>query len=61
MKKEKHNPPPDAITDAIAYGIDVSLLDVNLDLSPQERIERHESALELVNELRKAGELLSKA
>lgn len=49
-----------AVSEAIEYGIDVSLLEGNLSLSPQARLEQHESALELANELRKAGERLYK-
>jgi adenosylhomocysteine nucleosidase len=58
---EQGQPRIDPVSDAIAYGIDVSLLDVNLGHSPQARIEHHESALELVNEMRRAGERLYKA
>lgn len=47
-------------TEAIDYGIDLNLLELNLELSPQQRIEQHESALALVQELRKAGDKLSK-
>ena len=35
--------------------IDVDLLEYLLTLTPAQRIERHEAALELVNALRKAG------
>lgn len=49
-----------AVSDAFAYGIDVSLVESNLLISPQERMERHESAFELATELRRAGEHLSK-
>jgi len=49
-----------AVLDAVQYGVDLNLLEGNLTLSPQARLERHESALELVNELRKAGDLLYK-
>ena len=35
--------------------IDVDLLDYLQTLTPSERIERHEAALELVRALRKAG------
>lgn len=40
---------------AIDYGIDVSQLEYLLSLSPQERLERHEQALDLVRALREAG------
>lgn len=59
--EEKGEPATDAVSNALSYGIDVSLLESNLELSPQARLERHESALELVFELRKAGKSLSKA
>jgi hypothetical protein len=39
---------------AEAYGIDLSLLDENLRLSPAERIERGEQALFLAHSLREA-------
>lgn len=40
--------------DAKKYGIDMSLLETNLRLSPEERVERHQAAFELVKELEKA-------
>lgn len=49
------------MSDATTYGIDLCLLEANLELTPQQRIERHEAAYELANELRIAGERLSKA
>lgn len=50
-----------AILEAIEYGIDITLLESCLDCSYQERLERHESALMLATELKKAGEQLYKA
>lgn len=41
---------------AAEYGIDLSLLDAALARTPTERLEAHERALELMLELRKAGE-----
>lgn len=38
---------------AEAYGIDLSLLEENLRLSPLERLKRNDDALALVNSLRK--------
>jgi hypothetical protein len=38
-------------------GFDLNLIDCNLALSPEERLLRHDAALELAQELRKAGEL----
>ncbi|MBI3599846.1 MAG: hypothetical protein HY097_04290 [Nitrospinae bacterium] len=52
QKKYKAKNP---IQDAIEYGIDVTLLYEREDLSPTERIERHQQALEFVEELRRAG------
>jgi len=48
------NPDP-ALEDARRAGIDLNLLDLNLALTYEERVLRHESALELVLALRKAG------
>ena len=47
--------PAQALEDARRAGIDLNLLDVNLALTYEQRIERHESALELMQALRKAG------
>jgi len=46
--------PPDAVRDAIEYGIDVSAIRDNLALTPTERLRRHEIALNTVEMLRKA-------
>ncbi len=49
------NPPTDpAIEEARRAGFDLDLLDSNLALSPEERALRHDSALELVQALKKA-------
>lgn len=40
---------------AIDFGIDVSGIDERLALTPQERLVRHDWALELVRALREAG------
>ncbi len=42
--------------DALQYGIDLSLIDHNLALSYDERVQQHESALALVRELVAARE-----
>ncbi len=42
--------------EAKKYGIDLSLLETNLSLSFEERLERHQAALELVQEMEKARE-----
>lgn len=38
------------------YGIDLTLLEASLRLTPTERLDRHESALALALELERAGE-----
>ncbi|HWL94351.1 MAG TPA: hypothetical protein VNT79_12540 [Phycisphaerae bacterium] len=40
---------------AIDYGIDVSMLEWSLSLTPSERLMRHQQALELVRAARAAG------
>ena len=50
----KEAPLPDALQRARDYGIDLSLLEENLRLSPQERMERHDLALQLALELQAA-------
>lgn len=40
----------------IYHEVDRQMIAKNLSLSPQQRIENHQSALNLANELRKAGE-----
>ncbi len=47
--------PGDAWQRAIDFGIDVAQLEYLLTLTPHERIERHDRALELVRALRAAG------
>lgn len=56
-----NNETSSAVAEAIEFGIDISLLESTLTCSYQERLERHESALTLVLELKRAGEQLSKA
>lgn len=46
--------PPDAIQEAIDYGIDISMLKDNLALTPAERLRRHDMALDMVEMLQKA-------
>jgi len=41
----------DAIQEAEEAGFDLNLIELNLSLSPSERIEQHQSALDLVLEL----------
>ena len=45
----------DPIAEAASAGIDLSLLDSNLALSFEERLLRHDSALEFATALREAG------
>jgi hypothetical protein len=47
-------PEKDALEEARRAGFDLSLLDSTLALTPEERALRHESALELVLELKAA-------
>jgi hypothetical protein len=47
-----------ALETARAAGIDLELLESNLALTPEQRVERHESALELVVALRDAAATL---
>jgi hypothetical protein len=49
------NPPDRAIEEARRAGLDLHLLDSNLALTPEERVLRHESALELVLALKEAA------
>jgi len=44
-----------AIEEAERAGFDLSLVDSNLELSFEDRLLRHDSALELVLEMRAAG------
>ena len=47
--------PNQALEDARRAGIDLDLMDSNLALTYEERVLRHESALELMLALREAG------
>ncbi len=40
---------------ALDYGIDLSITDYLLTLTPEQRLARHDEALELVKALRQAG------
>jgi len=40
---------------ALDFGIDLSITDYLLTLTPEQRLERHDQALELVTALRQAG------
>jgi hypothetical protein len=59
MSQERKDHPAggsgDAWQAAIDEGIDVSLLEYLLTLTPAERLERHEQALALVRAMRQAG------
>jgi hypothetical protein len=46
----------DAVIQAYARGVDVSLLDENLRLTPDERLAKAARAIALAVELRRAGE-----
>ena len=45
--------PSNPIAEAEEAGFDLNLIDLNLSLSPEQRIEQHQSALSLVLELEK--------
>jgi hypothetical protein len=49
-----HRKPRDAVQAAIDYGIDVAAIKDNLALTPTERLQRHQIALDTVEMLRKA-------
>ena len=51
---DMNSPTDPAIEAARRAGFDLDLLDSNLALSPEERVLRHDSALELVQALKKA-------
>lgn len=53
--------PEQAIEEAGRAGIDLDLLDSNLALTYEQRVLRHESALELVWALREAGAAYEKS
>ena len=46
---------PQAVHDAAAFGIDMCQLEYLLTLTPEERLRRHDAALEFVIAARKAG------
>jgi hypothetical protein len=43
--------------EAMEYGIDVTLTDANLELTPEQRIEQHQIALQMFEELKRAKKL----
>jgi hypothetical protein len=47
-----------AIEEARRAGLDLNLIDLNLELSPEQRVLKHDAALELMLECRKAGAAL---
>ncbi len=47
-----------AYQEAIDYGIDVNLVDCNLELTFEKRLQEHQGALELVLALQEAGRLM---
>jgi hypothetical protein len=56
-KPQKQPQSPDAIQEAIEYGIDISLLRASLARTPAERMRRHQIALDTAEKLRKAKRL----
>jgi hypothetical protein len=53
-KPQEQAQSPDAVREAIEYGIDISMLRANLALTPTERLRRHQIALDRVRRLEKA-------
>lgn len=47
-----------AIAEAEEAGFDLSLVDLNLELSPEERVLQHAAVLEFMLDLRAAGEAM---
>ena len=52
--KPQEKSQPEAIREAVEYGIDVSMLWANLALTPAERLRRHQIALNTAEMLQKA-------
>jgi hypothetical protein len=55
----KYVMPPDAgpaWRAAVEYGFDMSLIEDTLRLTPEQRLEQHQRALDLVLEIKEAGE-----
>ena len=52
---EREFSPKEALEMAEAYGVDLSLLRERLQLSPTERLRRHQATLEFVVRLKQAG------
>jgi hypothetical protein len=55
------NPNDQALEEARRAGIDLDLMESNLSLTYEQRVLRHESALELVLALREAGAVYEKS
>ena len=53
-KPQDETQSPDAVQEAIEYGIDISMLRANLALSPAERMRRHQIAFDRMRRLQKA-------
>lgn len=51
---QKQPQSPEAIQEAVEYGIDISLLRANLALTPAERIRRYQIAFDRMRRLQKA-------
>jgi hypothetical protein len=56
----RHSAHTDEIQAAADYGIDISMLIENLKRSPEERIKRHQIALNTATKLRKAKRRFSR-
>jgi hypothetical protein len=56
------NPPPGSkIAAAKEFGIDLTLLAVNLRLTPQERIDKLQGMMKFVDEIQRQGKLMRKS
>jgi hypothetical protein len=55
MQTTREPVPGPAEKEAAGFGIDLSQLNYLLSLTPYERLQRHEQALDLVSAVRKAG------
>lgn len=53
-KPQEETQSPDAIREAIEYGIDISMLRANLALSPAERMRRYQIAFDRMQRFQKA-------
>jgi hypothetical protein len=48
------------VAEAIEAGVDIEMVEFNLTLTPEQRAHQHDGALQLVLEIKRAGELVRK-